>query len=127
MPDAVALTRPTALVAEDEALVRVCAVEFLEELGFAVLEAGDGLEALDLIRACPEIALLFSDCRMPGMDGPTLAAEAVRLRPGLPVVLATGYTSTCLSAWTVLRKPYCAEDVRRVLRRALPGLDQLAA
>jgi CheY-like chemotaxis protein len=82
---------PPVLVAEDEAMLRVIAVEMLEDAGFRVFEAADGVEALDLLKANPDINLLVSDVKMPRMDGYTLAEAGYALRPGLKVVLMTGY------------------------------------
>ncbi len=127
MPQLNASTRPVVLVAEDEFLVRAYAVDMLDELGFDVLEAGDGLEALDLLRSHPDVSLLLSDCRMPLMDGPTLACEAARLRPTLPIVLVTGHTNSCVKAWPVVRKPYRFADLAGALNRVMPELDLVAA
>lgn len=120
MPDACCSKRPTVLVVEDDALMRLCAVELFEEIGFAVLEAEDGVEALARLHAHPEVTLLFTDCVMPRMDGLTLAGEASRRHPDLPIVLATGHMGFCPSAWPVLGKPYSARDVVRLLNRVLP-------
>jgi two-component system cell cycle sensor histidine kinase/response regulator CckA len=79
------------LLAEDEAMLRTIAVEMLEEAGFQVFEAADGVEALDLLKANPDINLLVSDVKMPRMDGYALAEAGYALRPGLKVVLMTGY------------------------------------
>ena len=79
------------LVAEDEAMLRVIAVEMLEEAGFAVFEAGDGVEALELLKANPQIALLVSDIKMPRMDGYALVEAGLAIRPDLKVLLMTGY------------------------------------
>ncbi|HMH64434.1 MAG TPA: response regulator [Rhizomicrobium sp.] len=79
------------LVAEDEAMLRVIAVEMLEEAGFKVFEAGDGVEALELLKANPEIALLVSDIKMPRMDGYALVEAGLVFRPDLKVLLMTGY------------------------------------
>ena len=57
--------RTPILVAEDEAMLRLIAVEMLQDHGFEVFEAADGAEALDLLKANPEIALLVSDIRCP--------------------------------------------------------------
>ena len=76
--------RLTVLVVDDEPLVRRLAVEILDDAGYEVLEASDGLEALAILRERPEVDLLFSDCRMPRIRGPELAA-AVR-----PLILAEG-------------------------------------
>ncbi len=79
------------LVAEDEAMLRTIAVEMLEEAGFRVFEAADGVEALELLKAHPQIGLLVSDVKMPRMDGYALAAAGYALRPELKVLLMTGY------------------------------------
>jgi len=79
------------LVAEDEAMLRIIVVEMLEEAGFAVYEAGDGIEALALLKAHPQIALLVSDIKMPCMDGFALVAAGLEFKPELKVLLMTGY------------------------------------
>jgi CheY-like chemotaxis protein len=84
--------RVPILLAEDEAMLRVIAVEMLQEVGFEVFEAGDGVEALDLLRANPQIALLVSDVKMPRMDGYALAEAGLRIKPELKVLLMTGYS-----------------------------------
>ena len=64
----------------------------MTELGFAVLTAVDGDDALRLLDLHPEIALLFSDVGLPGLNGRQLAEEARRRRPALKLLLSTGYT-----------------------------------
>jgi CheY-like chemotaxis protein len=83
--------KPPILVAEDEAMLRVIAVEMLEDAGFKVFEAGDGVEALELLKDNPEIRLLVSDVKMPRMDGYALVEAGIALRPDLKVLLMTGY------------------------------------
>jgi two-component system cell cycle sensor histidine kinase/response regulator CckA len=80
------------LVAEDEAMLRVLAVEMLEDAGFQVFEAGDGVEALELLKANPQIALLVSDIKMPRMDGYALVTAGLEFKPDLKVLLMTGYS-----------------------------------
>ena len=79
------------LVAEDEAMLRVLAVEMLEDSGFEVFEAGDGVEALALLQANPGIVLLVSDIKMPRMDGYALVEAGLAAKPDLKVLLMTGY------------------------------------
>ena len=79
------------LLAEDEAMLRVIAVEMLEDAGFTVFQAADGEEALTLLKQNPGIALLVSDIKMPRMDGYSLAQEGLSVRPDLKVLLMTGY------------------------------------
>jgi CheY-like chemotaxis protein len=79
------------LIAEDEVMLRAIAVEMLRDAGFTVFEAGDGEEALELLRTNPEIVLLLSDVKMPRMDGYALIEAGLALRPNLKVMLMTGY------------------------------------
>jgi CheY-like chemotaxis protein len=62
------MTAPVVLVAEDEALVRMLAHETLSEAGFHVLEAAHGQEALAILEARSDVAVLFSDVDMPQLD-----------------------------------------------------------
>jgi CheY-like chemotaxis protein len=79
------------LVAEDEIMFRNAAVESLKACGFKVFQAGDGQEALGILKAHPEISLLVSDVRMPGVDGYALVEASLVLNPNLKVILMTGY------------------------------------
>jgi two-component system cell cycle sensor histidine kinase/response regulator CckA len=85
--------RTPILLAEDEAMLRMIAVEMLQDAGFKVFEAADGVEALELLRANPEISLLVSDIKMPRMDGYALVEAGLKLKPGLKVLLMTGYSN----------------------------------
>lgn len=82
--------RETLLLVDDDPLVREAATEMLESLGYRVLTAGSGAEALAALETEPEVALLLTDVVMPGMNGVALAEEAKRRRPALKVLLATG-------------------------------------
>lgn len=80
------------LLVEDDRSVRVVLRRALERGGVAVTEAADALAALPFIEA-PDVPIdvLVTDVMMPGMDGPELVARARAVRPGLPVVLMSGY------------------------------------
>jgi len=80
------------LVVEDEDRMRSVAVAMLHDLGYSALAAGNGAEALALIDANPQIALLFTDIVMPDMNGRALAEQALRRRPDLKVVFTTGFS-----------------------------------
>jgi CheY-like chemotaxis protein len=85
---------PAILVVEDEALIRLMLAEALLDEGYRVLEAEDAAAALDQLEREPGVALVVSDVRMPGeMDGVGLARWIRRNRPGLKVVLTSGYVS----------------------------------
>ncbi|MGI4950197.1 MAG: ATP-binding protein [Janthinobacterium lividum] len=120
----------TVLVVEDDAGVRRYSVEALRDLGHTVLEAGVGLEALRLLDAHPEIDVLLTDVVLPMMDGPALALEARRRRPGLPVLFASGYTGNeamnegLLPAGApLLQKPYTVHALSAKLRSVLAEQD----
>jgi signal transduction histidine kinase/CheY-like chemotaxis protein len=93
--EAVLAARPaTVLLVDDEELVRVGTAEMLIDLGYSVVQAGSGVEALAALRRGEfDIDLLVSDYLMPGMSGAEVLSEARRLRPQLPVLLMTGYTN----------------------------------
>jgi signal transduction histidine kinase len=97
------------LFVEDDELVREAVVRGLEEAGFEVLVAANGERALAMIEAGLEIDVAFSDIVMPGkISGIDLAGILRERRPGLPVVLATGYTDqrATVPGVQVLAKPY---------------------
>ena len=116
----------TVLVVEDEARVRRITAARLEDLGYAVLEAGNGPEALEILSRNPGIGLLFTDMVMPGgMSGAELAAQAYRSCPNLPVLFTSGYAAPDLirqvavnsSHW--IKKPYAVADLAWKLRTVL--------
>ncbi len=78
------------LLVEDDELVRATLAEGLAEAGFEVLEAEDAETALRMVASRDDIAVLLTDINLPGADGFALARAARRLRPGLPVVYASG-------------------------------------
>lgn len=86
-----AQTNETVLVVEDEAAVRMLVVEVLQELGYKVLEAVDGISALPHLQSDQRIDLLVSDFGLPGLNGRQLAEVARQHRPELRVLFITGY------------------------------------
>ncbi|MFZ5783220.1 MAG: ATP-binding protein [Pseudomonadota bacterium] len=79
------------LFVEDDHLITLSTVSLLEDLGHAVIQAESGPAALNILRDGARIDLMITDYAMPGMTGLQLAEEARRLRPDLPILLATGY------------------------------------
>jgi signal transduction histidine kinase len=85
------------LVVEDEADVRGFVVDMLRELGYQVIEATDGREALAAIETRPEIQLLFTDVGLPGsFNGRQLADAALKARPDLKILYTTGYARNAI-------------------------------
>ena len=107
------------IVDDDEAVVEITA-EILETLGYDVLTARNGHEAVELLRKNRRISVLFTDLQMPGMGGEELAEIAMMLRPGIRVVFTSGL-QTPLGDAAFVPKPYRAVDLIRVLPpQALP-------
>jgi signal transduction histidine kinase/CheY-like chemotaxis protein len=92
-PTAIRANGTPVLLVDDDDLVRAGAADMLEEAGYRVSVANSGYQALELLRVGLEIEVLVTDYAMPGMTGAELAREARALRPGLPVLLITGYAS----------------------------------
>jgi PAS domain S-box-containing protein len=125
-----AIGRESILVVEDDDALRGYAKEILSELGYRVLEARNGPDALDLLDKMQDIDLLFTDIVMPGgVDGRKLADEATRRRPGLKVLFTTGYTRNAIvhhgrldPGVQLLVKPFTfgelSEKVRALLDRS---------
>jgi CheY-like chemotaxis protein len=85
------------LVCEDDEDVRAYSADVLRELGYKVLEAGDGSAALAVLEANPDVDLLFTDIVLPGgMTGAVLADEAAKLRPGIKTLFTTGYARNAI-------------------------------
>jgi CheY-like chemotaxis protein len=80
-----------ALVVDDEALVRASTADMLADLGYAVVEAGSGAEALALLAAGEEIDLLVTDHLMNGMTGVELAEQVRTLKPEAKLLVVSGY------------------------------------
>lgn len=89
---------PAILVVEDEVMLLMVVAETLRDAGFTVLEASNGTTALQALKEHPEIGLMISDIKMPGMNGYEVAQEGLTLRPDLKVVLMTGYTQDPMPA-----------------------------
>ena len=114
------------LVCEDDDDVAALVVDMLAQLGHAPTRVTTAAAALGALADGRVVDLLFTDVLMPGgMDGLALAREVRRRRPGLPVLLTTGYTGGGVAAvplgLPLLRKPYRIDDLAQALQRALPG------
>jgi PAS domain S-box-containing protein len=119
--------KESVLVAEDDPFVRSYAVTCLSSLGYKVIEAIDGREALHKLTEGAEADILFTDVVMPGgINGWELAERARQIRPGLKVLLTSGYALETLAergrlpkGAVILNKPYRKAELARRLREAL--------
>jgi PAS domain S-box-containing protein len=117
----------TVLVVEDDPFVRSYSIKSVESLGYSVISAVDSNDALQKLRADNPVDILFTDIVMPGgINGWELADLARQLRPGLPVLLTSGYALETLvkhgrlrAGAVVLTKPYRKADLARRLREVV--------
>jgi DNA-binding response OmpR family regulator len=112
---AAAAAAPAILVVEDEFLVRLFAVDALEDAGFRVIQAGTAAEALRALHSAPDVRAALVDIGLPDRPGDQLAAEIQALRANLPIIIASGRSGRELrevfggnARITVLVKPYTA-------------------
>jgi PAS domain S-box-containing protein len=112
------------LLVEDEPMVRSLGRKMLEQLGYTVITADDGEQALEVFRVRrKEIDLVILDMTMPRKSGDEVLAELNRIAPELPVILCSGYTEADISARVgngqaraFLHKPYDLAALHKVLR-----------
>ena len=113
------MSKVAVLVVEDVPQVRATAVGIMQDLGCTVFDAYNGHHALKLLQAHPEIVVLFTDVRMPGMSGTELAEAAQRLRPDLKIVLTSGYVGPkdVPATSPYVPKPWRMEDIAEVVAK----------
>jgi PAS domain S-box-containing protein len=117
----------TVMVVEDDPFVRSIVMKRLESLGYSVVAAVDGSDALQKLNTDHRIDILFTDIVMPGsINGWVFADQAKRIRPGLPVLFTSGYSLETLvqqgrlrAGAIVLSKPYRLDALARRLREIL--------
>lgn len=123
--------RGGVLVVEDEAQVRKMAQALLRRLGYEVVTAVDGIEALEVFRGHQErIGCVLLDLTMPRLDGWGTLAALRALRPDLPVILASGYSEAqamegahAERPQVFLHKPYSMADLEAALEAVMPLKD----
>jgi CheY-like chemotaxis protein len=122
-PDA----REIILVVEDDDRVRHLTITRLKMIGYQVLEASDGIKALAILTRGEAVDLVFTDLVMPGgISGREVAARARQLKPGIKVLLTSGYAEELVHGQElereqlrVLRKPYHQAELAAALREVL--------
>jgi excisionase family DNA binding protein len=118
-----ASTRSTILVVDDEEAVRDLLTDALASKQRLVLAAASGEEAIELVKKS-EVDLVLLDLSMPGLNGVDTFREIQTLRPGLPVVIVTGYPDSDLMAralevgpFTMISKPVDINQVQKTVER----------
>jgi CheY-like chemotaxis protein len=111
------------LVVEDEPFVRLMGVDFLEDAGFDVLQAGNADEALQVLESHPEVDVVFSDIEMPGaLDGLGLARRICERWPNIGIVLTSGHhfrKEAMPREGRFLPKPYAGPTLVREIKEAM--------
>jgi len=119
----------TVLLIEDDPQLLQASARMLELMGFTVLKAGDGVEGLDIFKERRgEIRFVICDLTMPRMGGWEALAAMRKLRPDIPVILASGYDESTVmkgdhAEWpqAFLGKPYSSKDLRKVIGKVTAG------
>lgn len=120
----------TVLLVEDERVVRELAIRVLKRLGYKVLHADSGGNALVLAEQYPApIHLLFTDVVMPGMNGRQLAERIIKTHPETKILYSSGYTENAVSHHSVIDeglhfigKPYTTNSLAKAVRKVLDAL-----
>lgn len=117
----------TILLVDDDPMVREVTAAMLDDLGYGVVEADSGAEALEVLGREARIDLVMADFIMPGMTGTDLCQKVAEQWPDLPVLLVTGYADDRILAAVgedrLVLKPFRNEDLARKVRMALGGPD----
>jgi CheY-like chemotaxis protein len=114
------------LVVEDDIQVRQVSAQLVRDLGYEVIEAANGADALERLAKGERIDLIFTDIVMPGMTGRVMAEEAVKQRAGVKILYTTGYTRNAVvhngvldHGTEFLAKPYTASALAAKLRAVI--------
>ena len=116
----------TVLVVEDNSSLRAVVLRQLEGVGLRVLEAGNAQQALDILKAVPDIDLVFTDIVLAGdMDGYALARAIRKSHPKVKIIMTSGFPgirfneSELAKSLPLLSKPYRKQDLIRLVRDVL--------
>ncbi len=118
----------TILLVEDEEGLRALNARGLSSRGYTVLEAGNGVEAIEVLEAQGGVDLVVSDVVMPEMDGPTLLKELRRRDPGVKIIFVSGYAEDAFSKnlpreeqYAFLAKPFTLKQLVAAVKQTMAG------
>jgi DNA-binding NtrC family response regulator len=118
--------QPRILVVEDDDLTRQFVVDMITSFGYSVASAADSMEAMHLVEETPSIELVFTDIRMPGVDGIILGDMLKQHRPRLNILYTTGGSAVDrvradagILHGNILAKPYRSDQLRTEIARIL--------
>jgi two-component system, cell cycle sensor histidine kinase and response regulator CckA len=125
----------TILIAEDNDGLREAAKEILEAIGYTVILARDGLEAVKIFeKRHDDVDLLFMDVVMPGLNGPEAHQRMIAIDPNVPVIFTTGYASennlintVTATPFPILQKPYGSRTLAQKIKEVLSLRPKLTA
>jgi DNA-binding NtrC family response regulator len=115
----------TVLLAEDEPMLRRVVGVTLRHGGFVVIEAEDGTAGLEILQSDASIDVLLTDVKMPGLNGYQLAEASLSLRPGVKVMLMTGYADEAIpdaireASIPIIRKPFNFDNLASSVRELI--------
>lgn len=125
--------RGTILVVDDEQMIRDLAKEILQDAGFNVLIANDGIQGVEVFaRQAKKIDLVLLDLTMPNMNGDQAFVQMRNIRSDIPVIFSSGYNEADiaqalegkLETGAFVQKPYRADDLILTIRKILDGPEQ---
>ncbi|MFH1026444.1 MAG: response regulator, partial [Pseudomonadota bacterium] len=112
----------TVLLVDDEDFIRDIGKEMLQSLGFSVITASDGNEALEAFRSNPDVSCIILDYTMPHMDGLQCFNELRQLDPNVNVIMSSGYSEQEITSKLhgqlltgFIQKPFTLSSLRDVL------------
>jgi two-component system cell cycle sensor histidine kinase/response regulator CckA len=124
-PAALEAPGTSVLLVDDEENLRTLIRRSLQSQGYGVLEAGNGAEALLVLKQKGQVDLVVTDLRMPVMDGRQLASALTRLYPAMPVIFMSGFTAQLTNMRLVsphmafIVKPFRYDDLLALIKQQL--------
>ncbi len=107
------------LLVDDDDDVRETSADMLGELGYQVIQASSGEQALEIIDRRPDLEVMVTDIRMPGMSGFELSERARDLRKTLKIILMSGYFTPQKVQRRFLQKPFRTHELDQAIQAEL--------